>query len=493
MSSSKEKPPAYEEVIADLLRSAPGPVSAKELSEKLLAARPSQAKNPLRAMRTHIRQANGRQLVFLDTDTILPIRLAFQGARFRLPLDREMVNKGLVNIGDSLRSYVPLHFPLERVRFVDSAGNPIAFQIKPVSRQVNTPFGRQDFTTLHANLSAWFRAQKVYRKDHLLFTILDWEQGVLQLEREPFGRRNQNLLAQRNHLLADLFYDLLESAVDEDIYVHVAVPTVYARLPDKSGYPPAHWMIVLEEDGRMTSDGWRIHYSDSGFSPLERLAREISGEPSYAPSQPVSREQREQVYRFKAALAYRPNIWRELEVQGKQTLADLDLALREAFNHDVFDHLGGFWKLIPRGAQAKPLATKRGAAKRGAARKARYREVELGDVEPMGGGEAARIKIAGMGLAERDRLKYVYDFGDWIEHHLTLEAIEMPQAGVKYPREVARNRPEYVYCVECQKKGRQKVAKWICLECTTGPDQEMVLCEKCADRHEEHYLEEILY
>ena len=93
MTSSKEKAPSYEEIITDLLRSTPGPISARELAEKLLAARPSQAKNPLQAMRQHIRQANGRLLVFLDADTILPLRLAFQGARFRLPLDREMLNK----------------------------------------------------------------------------------------------------------------------------------------------------------------------------------------------------------------------------------------------------------------------------------------------------------------------------------------------------------------------------------------------------------------
>jgi hypothetical protein len=488
MSPSKEKPPAYEEIIADLLRSIPGPIPAKELAEKLLSARSSQAKNPLRAMRQHLRQANGRSLVFLDADTILPLRLAFQGARFRLPLDREMVNKGLVNIGDSLASYLPLHFPPERVRFVDTTGRPIAFQVERVLQQVNTIFGPQEIASFYANLGAWFRAQKVYAKDHILFTILDWEQGVFQIEREPFGKCDQDLLAQRNRLLADMFFNLLESAVDEDIYVHAAVPTVYARLPNKSGYTPGHWRMVLEEDERMTSDGWRIHYSDSGFSPLELLAREMAGEPRYVPSQPASRAQGEQVYRFKAALAYRPNLWREIEVQGKHTLADLDMALREAFNHDLFDHLGGFWKLTPRGTQAKP-----GVVKRRAAPKARYREVKLGYVEPMGGGEGVDTKIAGLGLAVGDRLKYVYDFGDWIEHYLTLEAVEKTQAKVKYPREVDRNPPEYVYCVECQKKSRQKVAKWICLECTTGPDQEIVLCDKCADRHEEHNVEEILY
>jgi hypothetical protein len=114
-------------------------------------------------------------------------------------------------------------------------------------------------------------------------------------------------------------------------------------------------------------------------------------------------------------------------------------------------------------------------------------------LEQMGGGDGARIKIAELGLAVDEQLKYVYDFGDWIEHQLTLEAIEAPQSDVKYPREVARNKPDYAYCVECQKEGLQEIATWICLECTTGPKQEVLLREKCTEEHEEHYLEEILY
>jgi hypothetical protein len=49
---------------------------------------------------------NGRSLVFLDADTSLP-------------------------------SYLPPHFPLEQVRFVDTAGKPISYQVKSVSQQVD--------------------------------------------------------------------------------------------------------------------------------------------------------------------------------------------------------------------------------------------------------------------------------------------------------------------------------------------------------------------
>jgi hypothetical protein len=137
----------------------------------------------------------------------------------------------------------------------------------------------------------------MYAKDHILVAILDWKQGILQLEREPFGQRNQALLAERNRLLAELFFELLESAAREDIYVHAAVPTVYARLPDKGGYPPNRWWDVLKADGRK----------------------------------------------------------------------------------------GGFWKLIPRAAQAKTMS------KRSKSRTARTREVAIGDVEPMDGGDGALV------------------------------------------------------------------------------------------------------
>lgn len=488
MSKPKEKALTYEMVITDIMKRGSGPLPAQELAAQMLSALPSFARKPQQAMRQHIRHAVGRQLVFLDADTVLPLRLAYQGARFRIALERENFDRGLLPLGKSLWSYVPNEFSFEKLQLVDGSGHTIPVKINQVTQKVQSPFGAVDETQSFASLSAWYRSQKMYAKDHILVTVLDCEQGILQLEREPFGQRNQTLLAERNRLLADIFYDLLESAPRENIFVHEAVATVYARLPDKGGYPAGHWRDVLEADGRMDSNGWMIYYRDSGGSFFDRLVQEEDKkERKSVSASPLSKVEREQVYRFKAHLVRRPKIRREIEIQGKQTLADLDMALRDAFNHDAFDHMGGFWKLTPRGDQAKTTA------RRSSGRQGRYREVDLGDVEPMGGGEGAEIKVAGLGLAVGEQIKYVYDFGDWIEHRLTLQAIEAPQSGVKYPRETNRNEPEYAYCVECQKEGKQKIAKWICLQCSTGPEHEVLLCEKCSDKHEDHYLEEILY
>lgn len=485
MSPSKDKPPTYDEIIAGTLRTATGPVPVPALARRMLAARPSPAKHPDQAMRQRLREAAGRLLVFVDPDTVLPLRLAYQGVRFRLPLDRDIVKRGLLPIGDSLYRYLPWDFPPEWLRFVDAAGQPIAFQVRRIAEKVETPFGRTDAETWYADLGDWQRGEKADARDHLLVTIVAWEQGTFRLEREPFRQHDPAQRAARNRLLADMFYKLLESARYTQIFAHQAVPTAYARLPDKGGYPPDHWVAVVAADERLYTDGWQIRYRDSAPTLFDLLEDEAPP----AASKPISRDQGAQVYRFKAALAFRPGLWRIIEIQGKQTLADLDQALRAAFNHDVFDHLGGFWKLVPRGAQARSGGQAGGAAKR-----TRYREVELGDVNPFGAGDGAAVKIAGLELAVGDQLKYVFDFGDWIEHRLTLEAIAAPERRVKYPREVARNKPRYAHCVECQAKGRQSVAKWICLECSNRRGEAIRLCDACArKRHQDHSVEEIPY
>ncbi|MBM3236872.1 hypothetical protein FJZ31_11330 [Candidatus Poribacteria bacterium] len=82
-------------------------------------------------------------------------------------------------------------------------------------------------------------------------------------------------------------------------------------------------------------------------------------------------------WRFRK-LKHRKGLWRCLEIQGKPTLADFDDILREAFDHDLTDHLGGFGRLIQRG-KGNP-----------------FREIDLGDVDALGGGDGADVRIAGL-------------------------------------------------------------------------------------------------
>ncbi len=125
-------------------------------------------------------------------------------------------------------------------------------------------------------------------------------------------------------------------------------------------------------------------------------------------------ELEQQVYRFSVRRGRRGRK-KYIEVLGSQTLAELDAILRDAYGYDVFDHLSGFWLVGERGEP----------------------DIELGEIEPFGGGEAADVLIGFLELEPGKRLHYVYDFGDWIEHTITLEAVTERREGVDYPRLVS--------------------------------------------------------
>jgi hypothetical protein len=135
--------------------------------------------------------------------------------------------------------------------------------------------------------------------------------------------------------------------------------------------------------------------------------------------QPFTREQGQQVYRFKASTRGRKRE-RIIEIQGEQTLADFDDVMRQAFNRDPMDHLSEFTRIIRRGKGKQP------------------REVHYGELNPFEMTAAARLRVAGLGLEVGAELQYVYDFGDWIEHTLLLEGVHPPEGGVEYPRVVSQ-------------------------------------------------------
>ncbi len=302
-------------------------------------------------------------------------------------------------------------------------------------------------------------------------TVEDWENHRFRLEHEPIKRKRWKDVIQKDRELAELLFAMLEASRDERALGFVAIPTAFARMADPRGYPGHHWSQVIAEDEHMRYDGFAIHYSDFR-APLERVLHsdDLSAEESFSPAEG------RQIYRFKASLSQRSSLWRRIEIEGRQTLGEFDAVLRDAFEHDPFDHLSGFWKRVRRGKGA------------------RFRKVDLGSIEPFEGGDAADLCIAGLGLRPGDELEYVYDFGDWIEHRIRLEKIVEPQSEGEYPRIVAQNEPQYQDCERCQAQGRQSRAMWVCIECSNREERDVLLCEECLlEEHEDHHAEEILY
>jgi hypothetical protein len=471
MTMTKDQ--AIEQVVGQL----DGPITLDEFCERVLALWPSRAKKPAAAIRQTLRYAHaGKSVILLDARTIVPLRVALRGVRFRIPLSRQEVKQGLLFLSPNFTYFVPYDVPAEDVQLLDAGGRALSTRLLSLKETRQTVFGPQAIEMRAFDLRGWYEKNKVKRDDSLLVTVADWEARQFQLAHEAARqrRRRRAEIEERNQELAALLFDMLEAARDEQVWGFEAVLTAHARLSEPTGYPGDHWVQVIEQDRRMRWDGATLRYADS-FSPLEHLVMEARGEQQVQQA-PVSPEKARQVYRFKAALKHRKGLWRRIELQGQHTLADFDAELREAFEHDRWDHLSGFWKLVRRGQSR------------------RFRQVDLGSINPFGEGEAAGRSIAGLGLEPGEQLKYVYDFGDWIEHRVTLEAIEKAQEGVDYPRLVDQNRPRYRYCRHCKEQKRKTVATWICIECSNQEQAEVLVCEDCLDAHHpDHYADEVLY
>lgn len=472
-----DKPILINDAIQQVLQSLEGAIPLEEFYRRVLAIRPSYAKDPKAAIREKLRYEWTDRLVRIGRDTIVPARYVMEGVRWAVPLNRQAIKRGLLFVFPAFEGFTGRVQQFEDIKLFDAQGHPLPTRLKSFQEKVKTAFGPTEVTHTGFDLADWFKRNKVQRGGYVFVTVVDWEQKHFGLAYEPAKARarHREEVAAKNRELADLMFAVLEASRNEDVIAANALSVAYAQMKDPHGYPGDHWLYVIEQDQRMMYDGWRIHYSD-WRSPLMAMLEDVteSQSPAQTPAA-LSPEQAQAVYRFKAALKYRKGLWRSIEIQGGQTLADFNQVLVGAFNHD-WDHLGGFWKRVRRGNSK------------------RYREIDLGSVDPFGTGDGATVTIASLGLQPGDMLKYVFDFGDWIEHYLTLEAVVEPEEDTKYPRIVAQNRPRYRYCETCKAQGRKTVATWICIDCSNREQRDVLLCEDCLTKyHEDHYADELLY
>ena len=390
-------------------------------------------------------------------------------------MSRQEVQQGALEIYPSFTYFLTAEDDEAiEVELLDASGQVIPTQIILLEKTSESIFGPKSYKADAFDLSQWFRQRGVKHIDSLLVTVVDWQKQQFRLAHEPaqvYKKRRQEI-QERNQQLADILFDMLENVRNESVRGSEAILTAYARLPDPTGYPGDHWLDVIDQDGRMQWDGYEITYFDN-MTSLDRIF--LNHKESLVEEASYTSTEGEQVYRFKAYLQHRKGLWRRIDILGKQTLSELDYLLRNVFEHDR-DHMSGFWKLVRRGQSQ------------------RFQEVDLGSLNPLREGVAAEIAIAELELETDQELKYVYDFGDWIEHRLTLEAINEPEADIEYPRLVEKNKPRYRYCHHCKSKGRKQVATWFCLECSEQEQTNVLACETCiSEYHENHYGDEILY
>jgi len=255
---------------------------------------------------------------------------------------------------------------------------------------------------------AWLSSVDARRGDSLLLTVVDWDQGRFQLAFEPDRRRRKVEVARQNQVLADQLCDLLKSTINKRLWAERGLEMAYARLPSARDYPGDHWTQVVDKDKRLLRDVFEIVSAEASSGLLSDL---LEADEEAIEEQPFTARQGKQVYRFRARRGRQEF---SIEVQGNDTLGNLDAVIREAFGLEMFDHLAEFSLIVSHGKkkQAQPF----------------------GLMDPAGEHAACRVRLAGLGLASGAHLEYLYDLGDATQFALVLEAIEEPEAKVRYPR-----------------------------------------------------------
>ena len=123
-----------------------------------------------------------------------------------------------------------------------------------------------------------------------------------------------------------------------------------------------------------------------------------------------------------------------------------------------------------------------------------WKSEDYGQIEPNAQGSGIKTQINQLRLSEGDKMEYVYDLGDDIQHIITLEKIKESEISSQTPCITTKSRTRLKYCKQCKNGGKKVKAKWQCIECLENTGELVYLCDDCHEKdHMEHYTKEIVY
>ena len=143
-----EKKVTLKQVVEQVLSELEGPITVKALADRVYALYPTRSKTAMSSFRNCLHyDEQGINLVYLDRFTILPMRIAMQGIRFRVPIDRHAAEEN--EIPTLFFDYFIGRDPQPKnIRFVDQTSLSIIYKIKPVKNLWEVfSFWRRDFIT----------------------------------------------------------------------------------------------------------------------------------------------------------------------------------------------------------------------------------------------------------------------------------------------------------------------------------------------------------
>jgi hypothetical protein len=262
----EQSEPTISSILLELADEYEGIVAEREVFDRVLARRPSQAKDPYASIRNKLRYDTLETgWVRLGGGELIPRRIALQGLRFRIvPSADEFAGDILSRAW--LIPFVSLRQPLPRLE--DVAGRPIKSSPTTLpSREGAFTF----FTGEAQTLGDWFRRTDFEPGDSILVTISQAEPPTLRMERERAADfRAGEVAAQERELIEALVAQVARNRSNM-LFPEDAVLPIYARAPWRTAYPGRPWQQLVAADRRLRLlDG--MYLADSSFRrPLDML------------------------------------------------------------------------------------------------------------------------------------------------------------------------------------------------------------------------------
>jgi hypothetical protein len=290
----EQSEPTISSILLELADEYGGIVSEREVFERVLARRPSQAKDPYASIRNKLRyDAIETGWVRLGGGELIPRQVALQGLRFRvIPSEEEFAGDMLSRVW--LIPFASLRQPAPQLE--DADGRPIQ------TSSAHLPGSEGSFTFFSSEaqtLGDWFRRTGFEPGDSVLVTIIRTEPLTLRIEREPTAAFRADEVAAQEHALIETLAAQVARNRSNMLFPDDAVLPAYVRAPWRASYPGRPWQQLVAADRRMRLvDG--MYLADSSFRrPLDILFGDQQQEQRW---QEQDRELLDQINAFQAEL-----------------------------------------------------------------------------------------------------------------------------------------------------------------------------------------------
>lgn len=241
-----QREPTIASILLELAEEYNDVVAEREIFERVLHRRPSQARDPFASIRVRLRfGANEVGWVRLGDGNLMPLRVALTGLRFRVAPGPHELATGLL-----LRTHLFPFVSLQQDHFVlkDAAGSTIPFRFDSIEL-VDDLFG--PFTQPAIDLGDWMHREGMFDGDTILVTVERVAPLTLRLQCDHAPPpRSADVRRQEQELLEGIV-ERVTTSRSLPISAADVVLSVYARAPWRTTYAGRPWQTLVQHDPRL--------------------------------------------------------------------------------------------------------------------------------------------------------------------------------------------------------------------------------------------------